>query len=109
MSSRGWSFSKHNQPYIQPAVWGIKENFLSSKDITLMAVQLKDKSCILSGLDIQANRALFYVPITQIKIKGQEFLIFVTYLNKKEAILTILTNLQTINFYKLTRPDSLIP
>jgi hypothetical protein len=87
-----------------PTVWGRGEGFLDTRDIGLTPVRLKDKTAILTGIQIQENRALFYVPILRIPVAGDKFYIFVTRLNEKEAVLTVLTDLQTINFYKMMRP-----
>jgi len=58
----------------------------------------------LPGIRIQENRVLFYVPILRIPVVGDNFYIFVTRLNENEAVLTVLTDLQTIDFYKMMRP-----
>jgi hypothetical protein len=89
-----------------PTVWGRGEGFRDTRDIGLMTAKLEDKTSILTGIDIQENRVLFYVPILRIPEGKQEdkFYIFVSRVNEKEAVLTVLTDLKTINFYKLLRP-----
>jgi hypothetical protein len=87
-----------------PTVWGHGEGCRDTRDIGLMPVMLKDKTSILTGIRIQENRVLFYVPILRIPVAGDNFYIFVTRLNENEAVLTVLTDLQTIDFYKMMRP-----
>jgi hypothetical protein len=88
--------------YSIPTVWGFSEGFTDIRDIGLIAVLLKDKTYVFSGIDIIKNKVEFYVPI--LRFGRNTFLISTTVVDKNEAVLTVLADLGTVKFYRIKRP-----
>jgi hypothetical protein len=85
-----------------PTVWGHSEGFTNIRDIGLVPARLKDKTSVFCGIDIIKKKIEFYIPI--VRFGRHNFLLSATIVDNNEAVLTVLADLATIKFYKMTRP-----
>jgi len=88
--------------YTIPSIWGKYEGYTDLRDMGLVPMIMKDRTTVVSGVNIKDNRVEFYFPV--VNINNSKFLRRVLIMNRKEASIAALTDLSTITFYKLKRP-----
>ena len=85
-----------------PTIWGRFEGYSDLYDIGLVPVYLTDKTTVLSGINMKEKRMEFYFPVVNI---NNNFPRSILILNRKEALIAVFSDLSTLMFYKLKRPN----